>query len=322
MRVNRVKSAAAQWIFRLQSLFVSSLRSNRNCILAWFAITKAELKPGLTFMSFAIAPKTIVGVSISMLMLSAFFGALNSIKVKRMHAEAANLIAAKDTAERRRFAQEKEFKSRETTVTAESAKFSDAANKAAKAAADIAQLQKEKIDLQNRLQTSEAEVASLQKSIEEAGGKPAAVNPGAPSTLELQAQLDDARHQLDSAEQEKSFLSEKLGVTPATERLQPRASQIEERKKRHPVFAAKPGVRGTILAVNQAYNFVVLNLGGRQGVEPNSEMLVLRDGALIGKIRISSVEPTTAIGDILSSSLARGVQVQRGDLVIYAGTNP
>jgi hypothetical protein len=274
-------------------------------------------------MTFTTAPRTIIGISISMLVLSAFFGALNSIKVKRIHADATNLIAAKDTADRRRLAQEKELKNREATVTAESAKVSETTSKAAKAAADIAQLQKEKADLQSKLQTSEAEIASLQKSIEEAGGRPAAVNPGAPSTLELQAQLDDTRHQLDSAEQEKSFLSEKLGVAPAPERLQqPRAPQIEDRKKRRPTFAAKPGVRGTILAVNQAYNFVVLNLGGRQGVEPNSEMLVLRDGALIGKIRISSVEPTTAIGDILSSSLARGVQVQRGDLVIYAGANP
>lgn len=73
--------------------------------------------------------------------------------------------------------------------------------------------------------------------------------------------------------------------------------------------------------MNQAYNFVVLSLGGRQGVEANSEMLVLRGGTLIGKIRVSSVEPATAIGDIISSSLARGVQVQPGDTVIYAGSN-
>jgi hypothetical protein len=76
-----------------------------------------------------------------------------------------------------------------------------------------------------------------------------------------------------------------------------------------------------VLAVNQAYNFVVLNLGGRHGVEAQSEMLVVRDGTFIGKIRISSVEPTIAIGDIITSSLAQGVQVQPGDIVIYAGTN-
>ena len=84
----------------------------------------------------------------------------------------------------------------------------------------------------------------------------------------------------------------------------------------------RAGVHGAVLAYNQAYNFVVLNLGARNGVEPHSEMLVLRDGTLIGKIRISSVEPATAIGDIMTNSLARGVQVQPGDSVIYAGTSP
>ena len=93
------------------------------------------------------------------------------------------------------------------------------------------------------------------------------------------------------------------------------------KKKRRAVARGKVGVRGTILAVNQAYNFVVLNLGGRNGVEAHSEMLVVRDGTFIGKIRISSVEPATAIGDIITSTMARGVQVQPGDIVIYAGTN-
>jgi hypothetical protein len=50
-------------------------------------------------------------------------------------------------------------------------------------------------------------------------------------------------------------------------------------------------------------------------------MLVVRGGSLIGKIRISSVEPSTAIGDIITGSLARGVQVQPGDIVIYAGNS-
>ena len=133
--------------------------------------------------------------------------------------------------------------------------------------------------------------------------------------MELQAQLDDARQQLDSAEREKSLLADKM------ERAKERSSQLEDEKKRKAVARGKVGVRGTVLVVNQAYNFVVLNLGGRNGVEPHSEMLIIRDGTFIGKIRISSVEPATAIGDIITSTLARGVQVQPGDIVIYAGTN-
>jgi hypothetical protein len=177
----------------------------------------------------------------------------------------------------------------------------------------LTQILNEKRQLEAKLQDKEAEILALQKQIEEK--QPASVNPGAPSVVELQAQLDDARQQLDSGEREKSLLSEKL------QSVRERSSQLEDERKRRAVGRGKVGVRGTILAVNQAYNFVVLNLGGRNGVEPHSEMLIVRDGSFIGKIRISSVEPATAIGDIMTGTLARGVQVQPGDTVIYAGTN-
>ncbi len=135
------------------------------------------------------------------------------------------------------------------------------------------------------------------------------------SPNELKALLDDTKHQLVAAEQEKSILADKVRAA------QDRVAAIEEEKKRRESGVNAPGVHGTILAVNQAYNFVVLSMGDRQGVVPNSEMLVMRRGALIGKIRVSSVEPTTSIGDIITNSLARGVQVQPGDTVIYAGSN-
>ena len=249
-----------------------------------------------------------------MLIVTAVFGVLNSVRVKGLHVDLANAIAARDAAEHGRMAQAKEFKSRQTKIPGTSVKSTDAESKTAKVEADLAKVQKEKADLQTRLEANQAEIASLQKRIEAVGSKPAEANPGAPSTVELQAQLDDARRQRDSAEREKVFLSETI------RKAQERTTELEEEKKR-PAATEKAGVRGAVLAVNQAYNFVVLNLGARQGVEPNSEMLVVRDGTLIGKIRISSVEPATAIGDIVTSSLARGVQVQPGDIVIYAGTN-
>jgi hypothetical protein len=131
----------------------------------------------------------------------------------------------------------------------------------------------------------------------------------------LQAKLEDAMKQLDAAEREKALLSDKIRAS------REQSTQSDTEKKNRLPGRGNPGIRGTVLAVNQAYNFVVLSLGGRQGVELNSEMLVLRGGSFVGKIRISSVEPATAIGDIITSSLARGVQVQPGDIVIYAGTN-
>ena len=259
-------------------------------------------------------PKALVLASLLALIGTVILGALNLGKMKSLHSAVAEATTARDNAERARARHEKQLKAREAAVVAEQAKLTDREGKNAAIEGQMAGILKEKGQLEANLHDKESEVLALEKQIEEK--QPASANPGAPSTVELQAQLDDARQQLDSAEREKTLLAQKL------ETVKERSSQLEDEKKRRTVARGKVGVRGSILAVNQAYSFVVLNLGGRNGVEPNSEMLIIRDGSFIGKIRISSVEPATAIGDIITGTLARGVQVQPGDIVIYAGTNP
>jgi hypothetical protein len=244
---------------------------------------------------FEVTAKSVTGLAILFLVLAASFGVLNIQKVKAVRANSASPQAAR----------------------------------AGKAEAQLAQVQKEKADLQTKLDASQQEITSLQKRVEEAGKNANASVAESPpgnsaQTADLQSQVDDLRRQLDSAEKEKVFLSEKL------QDAQAQPAQPKEGKKRRETVSTqgetvgphRAGVRGTVLAYNQVYNFVVLNLGAQHGVESNSEMLVLREGTLIGKIRISSVEPATAIGDIIPSSLARGVQVQPGDTVIYGGTSP
>jgi hypothetical protein len=259
-----------------------------------------------------VSPKNVLGASALFLIAAAGFAALNMGKVNSLKLQLADRApVAKEAITPS--SDRKNLKAPDD-VSAVAAKASEAEVKARKAEADLAQTQKEKSDLQARLQANESELAGLQKRLDEVAAKPADTNPGAASPAELQAQLEEARRLLDSAEREKAFLSEKLSSN------QTRSVQPEQETKRREAGAGRLGLRGTVLAVNQAYNFVVLSLGGRQGVEANSEMLVLRSGTLIGKIRISSVEPTTAIGDIVTSSLARGVQVQPGDIVIYAGS--
>ena len=266
---------------------------------------------------YVITSKQLIGASVSLLALSAVFGILNMQKTRGLRSVITQTETARQTAEQLRVNRERDLKGREAAVAAANAKFGDTQNKVASTEAELSKAQTEKNDLQAKLRANETEIAELRKRIENAAVRPAApgVSPSHASSAELQAQLDDAKKQLDAAEREKVLLSDKMKVT--TER----STQLETEKKHRPTAGGNPGIRGTVLAVNQAYNFVVLSLGGRQGVEPNSEMLVLRGGSFIGKIRISSVEPATAIGDIITSSLARGVQVQPGDTVVYAGTN-
>ena len=261
-------------------------------------------------------PKTLIGASVFLLALSAVLGLLNTQKMRGLRAKVTRADVGRNAAEQLRITREKELNGREVAVAAANAKFDETRTKVKSAEAELIKAQKEKNDLRAKLGENETEIVQLLRRIEETEKKqPVSANPLTSSTADLQAQLKDAKKQLDAAEHEKTSLSARIKDS------QERPPQLETEKKRGPPAEGAPGIRGTVLAVNQAYNFVVLNLGGRQGVEPNTEMLVLRGGSFIGKIRISSVEPATSIGDIITSSLARGVQVQPGDTVIYAGTN-
>ena len=269
---------------------------------------------------FTVTPGNLSGLAVIFLLVAALFAVLNSQKVKALRANTVT-VRAPVTAK----------------VNAPTSGKTADTDRAVKAEAALARAEKEKADLTGKLDASQQEIAALR---ERAAGMQTISNPSAPGapapaanaqSTDLQSQVDELRRQLDGAEKEKALLAEKLQDT------QDHPGQIKEplktdtKKKRETATlqrqsssssSHRAGVHGSVLAYNQAYNFVVLNLGARNGVEPNSEMLVLRDGTLIGKIRISSVEPATAIGDIMTNSLGRGVQVQPGDNVIYAGTSP
>jgi hypothetical protein len=256
----------------------------------------------------------LIGCAALLLAVSALLGVLNTHRTRELRARLFQTESSREAEQRLRASHEKELQGREAAVAAANAQFAETRTKIALTEAELTRVQTEKNDLEAKLRTNETEVAQLQKRIDDAEGKPDAS--GAPAaTAELRAQLEEAMTQLQAAEREKTLLSDKIKAA------EERSTHLEKEANRRPAAGGNPGIRGTVLAVNRAYNFVVLNLGGRQGVEANTEMLVLRGGSFIGKIRISSVEPATAIGDIITSSLARGVQVQPGDTVIYAGTN-
>jgi hypothetical protein len=262
-----------------------------------------------------VTPRNLSGLAVVFLLFGLIFAIMNGQKLKAVRANVvspAGMVAAKANGG--------------ANATTE---------QTGKAEAALAQAQKEKADLKGKLDASQQEIAALRQR---AAGAEATSQTSAPAdpvpasnaqSPDLQSQLDDLRHQLDGAEKEKALLAEKLQEAQQHQAEPKEAPKAENRRRRETASvqrsgssSRRAGVHGSVLAYNQAYNFVVLNLGARNGVEPNSEMLVLRDGTLIGKIRVSSVEPATAIGDIITNSLARGVQVQPGDSVIYAGTSP
>ena len=53
------------------------------------------------------------------------------------------------------------------------------------------------------------------------------------------------------------------------------------------------------MAVDPKWEFVVLNVGEDQGVLPDGEMLVSRDGKLVAKVIVRSVQKNRCIANIV-----------------------
>jgi len=60
-----------------------------------------------------------------------------------------------------------------------------------------------------------------------------------------------------------------------------------------------PNLRGKVIVADPKWNFVVVNVGEDQGVLEHGELLVNRDGRLVAKVKIRSVQKDRAIANVL-----------------------
>ena len=101
--------------------------------------------------------------------------------------------------------------------------------------------------------------------------------------------------------------------------LNRRRTDLERRLERYeggrePEIELPSTAKGSVVAVDPKYDFVILNFGGDKGLVPNAKLLINRDGKLIGQIKVTSVEPNRAIANILPEW--KQDEVMEGDIVI------
>jgi uncharacterized phage infection (PIP) family protein YhgE len=130
----------------------------------------------------------------------------------------------------------------------------------------------------------------------------------------MTAQLAADKVQL--ADKQQTIDSMNVKMKDQATQLQTTSNEVEHYRKQ----IALHGFSGRIEAVNPGWNFVVINVGDKQGATVNSPLVIVRNGQNIGKAKITAVEPTTSIADVIPGSMARGQSVQPGDEVIFAGT--
>jgi myosin heavy subunit len=117
-----------------------------------------------------------------------------------------------------------------------------------------------------------------------------------------------------STQDELEAVKEENGVLNlSVHRLQ---NQLAELVGSNVVVTLRADLKGKIIAVDPKWEFVVLNVGEEQGVLDNGELLVSRDGKLVGKIIVRSVEKDRSIANIMPGWQLG--QVFEGDVVTPA----
>jgi predicted RNase H-like nuclease (RuvC/YqgF family) len=150
-------------------------------------------------------------------------------------------------------------------------------------------------ELTDSLAQKEAEVAQAKSQIDQLQQDKTA----------LQGQIDDLNNQLVKAEEEMRDLQDQVAT-------------LDKIVKESMGTGPRPlplGLTGKIAVVNADWNFVVLDIGSDSGLVRDAQMLVHRADKLIGKVKITNVQKSMAIAEIMMDW--EQAPIREGDYVLY-----
>lgn len=105
-------------------------------------------------------------------------------------------------------------------------------------------------------------------------------------------------------------------IASATAEIDRKENKISESKTR----IERNKFSATVATVDNEWGFMVINAGVESGLEGNSKLLLTRNGRLLGKVLVSSLEATQSIVEVVPASLAPGVLARPGDVLILEDT--
>jgi myosin heavy subunit len=194
----------------------------------------------------------------------------------------------------------------------------------------LAQTENQLKSTKAKLDDTEQQLASTSKKL---GDETARANKLNSDLDKTKTELTDSRQKLEAWRLIELTPAQVKGVIDDRKKLQVANDVLEEEKQVLQVHIKKldkelesyrtnevleadlpAGLKGTVLVVDPKWDFVVLDVGEKQNVVQNGVMMVSREGKLIAKVRIVSVQPERSIANIMSQW--RLGEVMEGDLVL------
>jgi len=166
----------------------------------------------------------------------------------------------------------------------------------------LEQQKKLKADTEQKLTQSQADLKKFQAQLKTLEGK--------------KVELENKIKQMEEAKSEKvelgTIVVEQQEEAPAL----PQSAKTPATTKITPAKAKPSGssaLEGKVLVVNKDYNFVVINLGSRDGVNTNDLFSIYRKNKYIGDIKVEKVHDSMSAANFTSADIKD--KVQEGDKV-------
>ena len=249
--------------------------------------------------------KILSWVAVGLLAVAAFFSFKN---VKQFAAERELLEIAKANSQEASDHLKKSDESlavtrtgRKKTEDERDAREKSIVDTKAKTDALVTQITEKKTELEQVT----ARWAEMKKRIDEVGG----VEPLKQKLAELQQEKTDR-------DEEVASLGQKIAMSiERVKNLGDQATALRTREAWQAQGIIPDRFRSRIRSVDNNWGFVVIDAGNRSGVTSGAVLDVKRNGEVIGQVRVTNVEQSRAVADILKGSLTEGITVQVGDSV-------
>jgi peptidoglycan hydrolase CwlO-like protein len=126
----------------------------------------------------------------------------------------------------------------------------------------------------------------------------------------IKQEIVELQTQAEAKKQEVATQEKKAGE--AQKVLDDVVLKIETRKKSF----ERNSMKARVVAVNNDWGFVVIDAGEKEGITADTKLLITRGTKTIGKINTFSVQSGRTVANILTDTLAVGMQPAPGDSVI------
>ena len=167
---------------------------------------------------------------------------------------------------------------------------------------DLEQQKKSRSDLETKLNQAQTDARKTQAQLRELESQ----------RVELETKVKNLETESQGVELGKIEVVPEASVSKAKTKRIPAPSPIvtEKKEKAAPAISA---VEGKVLVINKDYNFVVMNLGSKDGIKTGNTFAIYHNNKYVGDVKVEKVHDSMAAAGVISGDINK---VSEGDKIV------